>query len=235
VDRVDGICCRTPAAIANSSLSITSNEVGKHSVKSDKQIPVSPHQRNQIQIQSVPRHPGLCLPTISLVHSTFSLSDYCPVLAFSPSHPPSSSFRKQSQPTSRRPLASRKSRLSPSYPIPHFAAAMSVRKSPPPAGPGFALTKRARVEDEDEEGNTMVMTVASSGEGQRKNALVRTVKRTSGLESPIVSLTGAHGVSSGSTEPSTRNPIPRSLAAPSDRPIPEPTAYSGPDFGRALC
>ncbi|GFZ52136.1 hypothetical protein JCM24511_09909 [Saitozyma sp. JCM 24511] len=70
---------------------------------------------------------------------------------------------------------------------------MSVRKSPPPAGPGFALTKRARVEDEDEEGNTMVMTVASSGEGQRKNALVRTVKRTSGLESPIVSLTGAHG------------------------------------------
>ena len=42
----------------------------------------------------------------------------------------------------------------------------------------------------------MTLTVASSGEGQRKNALVRTIKRTSGLEAPIVSLGGAHGVSS---------------------------------------
>ncbi|TXT15615.1 hypothetical protein VHUM_00118 [Vanrija humicola] len=70
---------------------------------------------------------------------------------------------------------------------------MSVRKSPPPSGPGMALAKRARVEDEDEETNTMTLTVASSGEGQRKNALVRTIKRTSGLEAPIVSLAGAHG------------------------------------------
>ncbi|RXK36152.1 Prp8 binding protein [Tremella mesenterica] len=70
---------------------------------------------------------------------------------------------------------------------------MSVRKSPPP-GPGTALTKRARVEDDDEmDGRNMTMTVASSGEGQRKNALVRNVKRTSGLEAPIVSLSGAHG------------------------------------------
>lgn len=58
----------------------------------------------------------------------------------------------------------------------------------------MAVAKRARVEDEDE--NTMTLTVASSGEGQRKNALVRTIKRTSGLEAPIVSLAGAHGVSS---------------------------------------
>ncbi|BEJ17416.1 hypothetical protein CspHIS471_0608170 [Cutaneotrichosporon sp. HIS471] len=69
---------------------------------------------------------------------------------------------------------------------------MSVRKSPPPSGPGMAVAKRARVEDDDEE-NTMTLTVASSGEGQRKNALVRTIKRTSGLEAPIVSLAGAHG------------------------------------------
>ncbi|GMK57632.1 hypothetical protein CspeluHIS016_0404660 [Cutaneotrichosporon spelunceum] len=69
---------------------------------------------------------------------------------------------------------------------------MSVRKSPPPSGPGMAIAKRARVEDDDEE-NTMTLTVASSGEGQRKNALVRTIKRTSGLEAPIVSLAGAHG------------------------------------------
>lgn len=71
---------------------------------------------------------------------------------------------------------------------------MSVRKSPPPAGPGMAVSKRARVEDDDES-NTMTLTVASSGEGQRKNALVRTIKRTSGLEAPIVALSGAHGVS----------------------------------------
>ncbi|KAL7422589.1 hypothetical protein Q5752_003237 [Cryptotrichosporon argae] len=70
---------------------------------------------------------------------------------------------------------------------------MSVRKSPPPTGPGIALAKRARVEDGEDEDGTMTLTVASSGEGQRKNALVRTIKRTSGLEAPIVSLAGAHG------------------------------------------
>ena len=72
---------------------------------------------------------------------------------------------------------------------------MSIRKSPPPAGPGLALAKRARVDDDEEDPSTQTLTVASSGEGQRKNALVRTIKRTSGLEAPIVSLTGAHGVS----------------------------------------
>ena len=73
---------------------------------------------------------------------------------------------------------------------------MSVRKSPPPppGGPGYALTKRARVEDEEDDARNMTMTVASSGEGQRKNALIRTVQRTSGLEAPIVALGGAHGV-----------------------------------------
>lgn len=72
---------------------------------------------------------------------------------------------------------------------------MSIRKSPPPSGPGSALTKRARVEDDESDPSMSLMTVASSGEGQRKNALVRSVKRTSGLQAPIVSLAGAHGVS----------------------------------------
>lgn len=61
----------------------------------------------------------------------------------------------------------------------------------------MALTKRARVDDDEEDPTSQTLTVASSGEGQRKNALIRTIKRTSGLEAPIVSLTGAHGVSSG--------------------------------------
>ena len=61
----------------------------------------------------------------------------------------------------------------------------------------MALAKRARVDDDSDmaDPSTMLMTVASSGEGQRKNALVRSIKRTSGLEAPIVSLAGAHGVS----------------------------------------
>ena len=61
----------------------------------------------------------------------------------------------------------------------------------------MALTKRARVDDDEEDPTSQTLTVASSGEGQRKNALIRTIKRTSGLEAPIVSLTGAHGVSPG--------------------------------------
>ena len=59
-----------------------------------------------------------------------------------------------------------------------------------------ALSKRARVEDEDD---TPTLTVAigstSSGGKPEAGALIRTVKRTSGLEAPIVSLSGAHGVS----------------------------------------
>jgi Prp8 binding protein len=72
---------------------------------------------------------------------------------------------------------------------------MSVRKSPPPTGPGMAVTKRARVEDDEADPSMTLMTVASSGEGQRKSAMVRSVQRTSGLEAPIVSLAGAHAVS----------------------------------------
>jgi Prp8 binding protein len=76
---------------------------------------------------------------------------------------------------------------------------MSVRKSPPPPiSQQGALTKRARVDDDDQEdGNDggMTMTVASSGVAGGKGALVRSVKRTSGLAAPIVSLGGAHRVS----------------------------------------
>jgi Prp8 binding protein len=60
-----------------------------------------------------------------------------------------------------------------------------------------ALLKRARVDDEDDANTGTTMTISSSGgEGLGKNALVRSVKRTSGLTAPIVSLAGAHEVSS---------------------------------------
>ena len=77
---------------------------------------------------------------------------------------------------------------------------MSVRKSPPPSTSGGALTKRARVDDDDADNqdgqsNTMTMTVASSGGPGAKGAMVRSVVRTSGLQAPIVSLGGAHRVS----------------------------------------
>lgn len=71
-----------------------------------------------------------------------------------------------------------------------------IRKSPPPSGPGAssALTKRSRIEDDDDT-NTLTVAIGSSGAGKAdKGALIRTVKRTSGLEAPIVALTGAHGV-----------------------------------------
>lgn len=71
-----------------------------------------------------------------------------------------------------------------------------IRKSPPP-GPGAssALTKRSRVEDDVDDANTLTVAIGSSGSGKAdKGALIRTVKRTSGLEAPIVALTGAHSV-----------------------------------------
>ncbi len=69
---------------------------------------------------------------------------------------------------------------------------MSVRKSPP-AGPGLALQKRARVDDEEEDQSMQTMTVAASN-AEGKGALVRKIQRTSGLENPIMSLQGAHTV-----------------------------------------
>ena len=75
---------------------------------------------------------------------------------------------------------------------------MSVRKSPPPpTSQQGALTKRARVDDDDQDNDDggMTMTVASSGVAGGKGALIRSVKRTSGLAAPIVSLGGAHRVS----------------------------------------
>lgn len=59
----------------------------------------------------------------------------------------------------------------------------------------MSLLKRARVdEDEDEEG-TMSMAVTSTTGVMGKGELVQSVKRTSGLASPIVSLAGGHTVS----------------------------------------
>jgi len=52
-----------------------------------------------------------------------------------------------------------------------------------------ALTKRVKTESSTSSGQ---MVISMSG-NTREQALVRTVKRTSGLEAPIVALTGAHG------------------------------------------
>ena len=59
--------------------------------------------------------------------------------------------------------------------------------SPPPSG---ALIKRARAEEQPKN----QIAISSAGD-DRSKGLIRTVKRTSGLEAPIVSLSGAHSVS----------------------------------------
>ena len=70
---------------------------------------------------------------------------------------------------------------------------MSKRSASPPPAQG-TLIKRSR---SSEPQNTSQLIISSSGKG-REQALIRTVKRTSNLEAPIVSLSGAHGVSVGS-------------------------------------
>jgi hypothetical protein len=67
---------------------------------------------------------------------------------------------------------------------------MSKRSASPPPAQG-TLIKRSR---SSEPQNTSQLIISSSGK-EREQALIRTVKRTSNLEAPIVSLSGAHGVS----------------------------------------
>ena len=67
---------------------------------------------------------------------------------------------------------------------------MSKRSASPPPAQG-TLIKRTR---SSEPQNTTQLIISSSGK-EREQALIRTVKRTSNLEAPIVSLSGAHGVS----------------------------------------
>ena len=67
---------------------------------------------------------------------------------------------------------------------------MSKRSASPPPAQG-TLIKRSR---SSEPQNTAQLIISSSGK-EREQALIRTVKRTSNLEAPIVSLSGAHGVS----------------------------------------
>ncbi len=59
--------------------------------------------------------------------------------------------------------------------------------SPPPSG---ALIKRAR--SGSPAPNTQI--AISSSNNEREQGLIRTIKRTSSLEAPIISLSGSHGV-----------------------------------------
>jgi len=63
-----------------------------------------------------------------------------------------------------------------------------IRKDPPAGGAG-AVVKRARSSTPSNEQQIVI----SASNNQREQGLVRTVQRTSGLEAPIVSLSGAHG------------------------------------------
>jgi hypothetical protein len=66
---------------------------------------------------------------------------------------------------------------------------MAKRSAPQEDG---TLIKRAR--SSEPEANNQQLAISSSND-ERQKALVRSVKRTSNLEAPIVSLSGAHGVS----------------------------------------
>ena len=66
---------------------------------------------------------------------------------------------------------------------------MAKRAAPQEEG---TLIKRAR--SSEPEANQQQLAISSSND-ERQKALIRSVKRTSNLEAPIVSLSGAHGVS----------------------------------------
>jgi Prp8 binding protein len=65
---------------------------------------------------------------------------------------------------------------------------MSKRGASPPPN-GGAIIKRAR--SNEPQANQIAI---SSSNDERQKGLIRTVKRTSNLDAPIVSLTGAHSV-----------------------------------------
>ena len=62
-----------------------------------------------------------------------------------------------------------------------------------------SLVKRARPYDEEDDtsGPATKQIAISSANGGKSKGLVRSVQRTSRLQAPIVSLTGAHSVSIG--------------------------------------
>lgn len=65
------------------------------------------------------------------------------------------------------------------------------RKAPSPPPSSAALVKRARGETPP----PTTQIAISAGSNDRAKALIRNVQRTSGLDAPIVSLAGAHSVS----------------------------------------
>jgi Prp8 binding protein len=70
-----------------------------------------------------------------------------------------------------------------------------IRKEPPPSGTSVA--KRSRMDEDDSSSRTTTVAIGSTSVGGKPEAgaVLRQIKRTSGLEAPIVSLAGAHGVS----------------------------------------
>lgn len=73
------------------------------------------------------------------------------------------------------------------------------RKSPPTlngaasslSGTGSSLVKRQKQGGFEDNGEAMQVAISSSS-GSNSKGLIRSVKRTSSLSSPIISLTGAH-------------------------------------------
>lgn len=77
--------------------------------------------------------------------------------------------------------------------------AMSKRPVSPPGG--GALIKRAKSSADGSGASTTREIAISSNNDPRNKSLIRSVQRTSGLDAPIVSLAGAHSVSSISISP----------------------------------
>lgn len=69
---------------------------------------------------------------------------------------------------------------------------MADKRKSPPLSNGAALVKRQRQEENG--ANTMQLAIGSTGDGKSKG-LIKSIKRTSSLSTPIVSLSGAHNVS----------------------------------------
>lgn len=145
-----------------------------------------------------PARPSYLSNALSCFCSATSQPTLAPILAHRPA--PDAPFSPAARPAEvalPNPAPELRARVQSPRPNGTPSRLQMIRKSPPPSGPGAssALTKRSRIEDDDDMANTMTVAIGSTGSGKPDSgALIRTIKRTSGLEAPIVALTGAHGV-----------------------------------------